>query len=93
MLNSLRQYATGWVAQILLGILVISFAVWGVADIFTGFHANDIARVGSSEITVTDFTRDYESAVQNYSQQFGRALSPEQSRQLGIPSQVIGRLV
>ena len=93
MLNSLRQYATGWVAQILLGILVISFAVWGVADIFTGFHANDIARVGSSEITVTDFTRDYESAVQNYSQQFGRALSPEQSRQLGIPSQVLGRLV
>jgi peptidyl-prolyl cis-trans isomerase D len=93
MLNSLRQYATGWVAQVLLGILVISFAVWGVADIFTGFRANDIARVGSTDITIADFSRDYDSAVQNYSRQFGSALTPAQARQIGIPSQVLGRLV
>ena len=93
MLNSLRKYATGWVAQLLMGILVLSFAVWGVSDIFTGFRSNAIAQVGSTDINVVDFQRQYDAALQGLSQQFGTAISQEQARQMGIPTQVLGRLV
>jgi peptidyl-prolyl cis-trans isomerase D len=93
MLDSLRKYANSWVAQLLMGILVLSFGVWGVSDIFTGFRSNDVARVGSTEITVTDFQRDYNAMIQSVSRQIGQDLTPDQARQAGIPGQVIGRLV
>ncbi len=47
MLDALRKYASGWVAQLLMAILVLSFAVWGVSDIFNGFGANNVAQVGN----------------------------------------------
>ena len=93
MLDSLRKYATSWVAQILMGVLVLSFAVWGVNDVFNGFGSNDVAKVGSTSITVADFQRDYQLAVQNLSRQLGKALTPDQARQAGVPSQILGRLV
>src|SRR5262245_18099000 len=93
MLNSLRQYATGWVAQLLLGILVLSFSVWGVSDIFTGFRSNEIARVGSTDITAVEFQRNYDTAVRGMSQRVGKALTPDEAQQLGIPQQVIAQLV
>ncbi|HEY5081473.1 MAG TPA: SurA N-terminal domain-containing protein [Bauldia sp.] len=93
MLDSIRKYANSWVAQVLMGVLVLSFGVWGVADVFTGFRANDIASVGSTQITATDYQRDYEAMMHALSQQVGQELTPDQARQAGIPGQVIGRLV
>ena len=78
MLDSLRNMASGWIAQILLAILVLSFAVWGVADIFTGFGQNAVARVGSADITVREFQRRYQVASQNVLQQIGQNLTPQQ---------------
>ena len=93
MLNSLRSYATSWVSQILIGLLVISFAVWGVSDIFTGFRGDAVAQVGSTDITVIDFQRDYDLAVQNLSRQLGQPINQQQAVQMGIPGQVLGRLI
>src|ERR1041384_4999825 len=93
MLDSLRNLASGWVAQILLAILVISFAVWGVADIFTGFGQNAVARVGDSDITVREFQRSYQLAAQNVSQQLGQNVTPQQLAQFGLPQQVLEQLV
>ena len=93
MLDSLRSYATGWIAQLLMGILVLSFAVWGVNDVFTGYGSNDIAMVGSRAVTVAEFQRDYDLAVQNLGRQLGQTLTSEQARQAGIPSQILGRLI
>ena len=93
MLSQLRLYATGWVAQLLMGILVLSFSVWGVNDVFNGFRSNDVARVGSSEITVTDFQRSYDLQVRNLSRQFGTAITADQARAAGVPQQVLAQLV
>lgn len=93
MLNSLRKYASSWVAQLLLGILVLSFAVWGVADVFTGFRSDSVAQVGSIDISVNDFRRDYTLAIDNFARQLGTPISPETAKQMGIPGQILGRLV
>src|SRR3954469_15967153 len=93
MLDSLRNMASGWIAQILLAVLVLSFAVWGVADIFTGFGQNAVARVGNADITVREFQRRYQAASQNVVQQLGQNLTPQQLAQFGLPQQVLNELV
>ena len=45
MLDALRRGSTGWVAKILFAVLVMSFAIWGVADVFTGLRPR-LARQG-----------------------------------------------
>ena len=37
MLDALRRGSTGWIAKLLFAMLMRSFAVWGVADVFTGW--------------------------------------------------------
>jgi peptidyl-prolyl cis-trans isomerase D len=93
MLNTMRKYATGWVAQILLGLLVLSFAVWGIADVFTGVGNHSVARVGNTDISSVNFDRAYRRELQTMSQRVGQQITPDQARMLGIPNQVLGRLV
>ncbi len=93
MLNSLRHAATSWVAQLLMGILVLSFAVWGISDVFRGFGTNDIAQVGNQQITVTDYQRSYDTAVRGLSAQYGNTLTADQARALGIPQHVLSQLI
>ena len=93
MLDGLRKYATGWAAQLLMGLLVLSFAAWGVNDVFNGFRSNDIAMVGSTPITLSDYQRTYELAMTDLAQRLGQQLTPDQARQFGVPNQVLRQLV
>lgn len=93
MLETLRKRASGWVAKILIGLLVISFAVWGVADIFTGYRGDDVARVGETEITVEQYRSALQREIQQVSRQFGSYLTMDQARALGLDGRVLGRLM
>lgn len=93
MLDQLRRGASGWVAKLLMGLLVVSFAVWGVGDMFTGLAETSVAKVGGTDIPAEDFQRDYQRALQALTRQSGRAITPDQAVQIGIPQQVLGRLV
>jgi peptidyl-prolyl cis-trans isomerase D len=77
MLDALRQGAQGWVSKLLMGLLVISFGIWGVSGQFAGYGAGTLATVGDVEVSVPDFARRYQQ-VQRLSQQSGREVSPEQ---------------
>ena len=74
MLTQMRRGAGTWVAKIFIALLVVSFGIWGIADIFRGFGVNQLAKVGDTEITAVEFQRDYERAIQRLSQQMGRPI-------------------
>jgi peptidyl-prolyl cis-trans isomerase D len=93
MLDRLRKGAGGWVAQLFIALLVVSFAVWGVSGFFTGFYADTVATVGRTDILMQTFARNYETAVRQLSQQLGQPVSSEQAQMFGVPGQVLGRLV
>jgi len=76
-----------------VGFLVISFAIWGIGDIFRGFGRSTVAKIGRTEITVEQFRTLYNDRLQQYSRQAGRAIGPEQARQLGLDRLVIGQVV
>ncbi|WP_346907432.1 SurA N-terminal domain-containing protein [uncultured Roseibium sp.] len=93
MLDALRKGAGTWVAKIFIGLLVLSFAVWGVADVFRGFGQNVAAEVGGTEISLIDFDRAYRRDLSRFSQQLGRQLTTREGAQLGIAQQTLGTLI
>ena len=93
MLTLLRSAAGTWVAKILLGLLIASFAVWGITGASFNFATGNLASVGSVTISSTDFQRQYVSEISRLSQQFGRRLTSQQARQFGIDQQVLGQLI
>ncbi len=77
----------------IMGFLVISFAIWGIGDIFRGYGRNDVAKIGSAEISMEQFRDYYNERIQRISRQFGKPLSSEQVRALGLDRQILGQMV
>ena len=93
LMTKLREGAGGWVAKIFLGLLILSFGVWGIADVFRGVGAQDVAVIGSTKIGTEDFRRIYTDRLQQLSRQFGRGITPDQARTLGLDRQILGELL
>jgi peptidyl-prolyl cis-trans isomerase D len=92
-LDRLRQGATKTVGLILVGLLVVSFAVWGIADIFTGYGQQTLIRVGDTEITAQDYARAQQEVLRSMSQQAGRSLSLQEARAAGLDTRLLERLI
>ncbi len=93
MLDTLRKNASGWLVKILLGLLIIAFAAWGVGDIFRGFGRQKFAEVGGREITPAEFERSYQNQLSLISRQLGRHLTTSEARSLGLHQRVLQNLV
>ncbi len=57
MLTTIRDNVTGWVAAIIVGLLIISFALWGVSFYFTQTSQINIAEVNDKPIKLQDYQR------------------------------------
>ena len=93
MLNSLRKGAGTWVAKIFIAILVLSFAVWGIADIFSGYGSRVLAKVGDVEVSPQEYERVLQQQVNRLSAQVGQRITSEQIRTFGLGRQVLNRLI
>jgi peptidyl-prolyl cis-trans isomerase D len=89
----MRKASSNWVGKtimaIVMGVLIISFGVWGIADIFRGFGQSTVAKVGHTEISLNEFRQIYTDRLQQISRQFGRPLTPDQARAFGLDRQVL----
>ena len=94
MLNSLRRHATGWVAKVLFGILVVSFAIWGIGDIFRAPHGGStLAEVAGGDVSVQEVTNEFESRVRQMQEQFGASLDRRAAVSLGAMQQALDAAV
>ncbi len=92
MLESLRNSVNSWTAKVLLALLVLSFAVWGISDVFTNRVATVVATVGEKEVTTEEFANALSNDIQSLQRRAGRAISISEARQLGRDQIVIARL-
>ena len=67
MLNALRKGVGSWVAKIFLGVLILSFGVWGIGDIFRGGKQAVLATIGGTKITNSELNAAYRREVQIWS--------------------------
>jgi peptidyl-prolyl cis-trans isomerase D len=81
------------IATILFGILILSFAIWGIGDIFRTSVPNTVAKVGDTEITIDQVRNAYNNELQRLGRQFRTVITPQQARLFGIDQQVVNNLV
>ena len=94
MLNALRKQAGSWVVKALLMLLVASFAIWGIGDVFYGSSQNPaVATVGESEISATELANAFNRSLRNLQERVGGQLSREQAIQLGVMQQALQDLI
>ncbi len=76
-----------------VGFLIISFGIWGIGDIFRGFGASTVAKVGRTEISAEQFRLRYNEQLQQLGRQAGRPITPEQARAFGLEQQLLGQMI
>ncbi|TMJ92396.1 MAG: peptidylprolyl isomerase [Alphaproteobacteria bacterium] len=96
MLRGLRKASSNWLGKAVMaavvGFLVISFAIWGIGDIFRGFGRSTVAKIGRTELTVEQFRTLYNDRLQQFSRQLGRPITTDQARSTGLDRVVIGQI-
>jgi peptidyl-prolyl cis-trans isomerase D len=97
MLRGLRKASSNWIGKtimaVVMGVLIISFGIWGIADIFRGFGQSTVAKIGHTEISMNEFRQLYNDRLQQLSRQFGRPLTQDQARAFGIDRQVLQQTI
>jgi peptidyl-prolyl cis-trans isomerase D len=97
MMQGMRKIGQSWLGKIIFGtmfgVLILSFAIWGIGDIFRGYGRNTVAKVGKQDITSESMRQAYQNEVQRFTQQIRRSVTPDMARSLGIDKNVLARLV
>jgi peptidyl-prolyl cis-trans isomerase D len=97
MLRGLRKASSNWLGKtimaVVMGVLIISFGVWGIADIFKGFGQSTLAKIGRTEISTEQFRQIYSEKLQQISRQFGRSLTMDQARAFGLDRQALQQTI
>ena len=80
MLRGIHKASSNWLGRVvmgvLLGLIAISFGIWGIGDIFRGFGQSTVAKVGGAEIRVDQFRQLYQDRMQQIRRRIGRPVTP-----------------
>lgn len=71
MLQSIRDRAQSWVAWVLVGLLIVVFAVWGVGSFFTPDPNPVVAKVNGKEVRLDQFRSEYAAQRERMRQALG----------------------
>lgn len=94
MLMQLRKPVAKVLTFLLFAVLILSFAVWGIGDIFQGSGRNTaVAVVGDSEIDRREFTRSLTRELNRLQSSLGSRLGIEEARALGLVDQILQQLI
>lgn len=96
MLQNLRNVGKTWVGKVVAGVLftllILSFAVWGIGDIFRGGASTTVVRVGDTVVDAQTVRNVYTRQVRQLSARLGQPLTPEQARLFGVDQQVLSQI-
>jgi peptidyl-prolyl cis-trans isomerase D len=97
MLGSFRRASKSWlgkaVVAVLFTLLIASFAIWGIGDIFRGRTSDTIAKIGGTTISGQTLRNAFQQEVQRISRQSRQTLTLEQARAFGVDRRVLNRLL
>lgn len=91
MLTLFRAFAKSPMALIVIVLLVLAFALYGVGGIFTG-SGTAVVVVGNQQVSVRDLSQSYEQTFRNQQLQ-NPSFTREQAREAGMGDQVLQRLI
>lgn len=92
MLQALRDKASSWVIKILLGLLIIAFAIWGINDVFLGERDPAVATVGDVKIARSQADEALRDELNRLRPVLG-TIDREAAFRMGLTHQVLTRLI
>ncbi len=97
MLNAIRKAASNWLGRlvliIIMGVLIVSFAIWGIGDIFRGGVNRTVASVGSTSISADEFRAGFNTELRRIQQQVRRPVTTEDARAFGLDRELLNRMI
>ncbi|SDH28474.1 peptidylprolyl isomerase [Roseospirillum parvum] len=93
MLNILRRHTGSWIVKALLGLLILSFAAWGVGDMIRGAAGDRAAIVvGDEHIGPETLRRHFTDDLERLQAMLGGAIDRDTAIRMGLLDATIRRL-
>lgn len=92
-LQAIRDRAQNWIAWVIIGLLILVFAFWGINAYFEPESDITVAKVNGVKITQSTYQRVYEQQRQQLASRLGSNVSDDFLEAMGLKRQVLDRLV
>lgn len=90
MLQSIREMAKSWIVKTFLMLLLASFAVWGIGDMFRGNQGQkEVASVGKVSIPLQVLQQRFQSSLPQMRQTFGANLTSQEAIKIGLMERML----
>ncbi len=93
MLQSIREHAQGWIAGIIIGLIILTFALWGINSYFSAASTVDVAVVNGAGISKQKFQRELANSRRQLQQMLGERADPSLFEGTAFKQQVLDRLI
>ena len=77
MLSAIRNKSKGWVAYLIVGLITVPFALFGIQDYVSRSANNSIATVDGEDIDLNTYYQELNTQQRNLQQQLGAAYTQE----------------
>jgi hypothetical protein len=93
-LEAIRKHAQGWLAKVILALIAITFALFGVDSYMSGDRSSGkVAEVGSIDISRDEFSREIQAQTDRMREALGPAFDPAVAATTDFRKQVLDSLI
>ncbi|HET9462737.1 MAG TPA: SurA N-terminal domain-containing protein [Thiobacillus sp.] len=94
MLEAIRKHAKGWLAKVILALIIVTFALFGVDSYMSGDKGGgNIAEVGDVGISREELTREIQAQSDRMREALGPAFDPAVTETADFRRQVLDSLI
>ncbi len=77
MLASIKNKTKGWVAYLIVGVITVPFALFGIHDYINNNHSVTVASVDGEEISGAEYNQQLSNLIRRAQEQLGDAYTPD----------------
>jgi len=93
MLDIIRNLVSSIFGKVLLALMVLSFALWGVGDILTSGNSRLAAKVGDEKISLEDFYINFQQTLRDISNSSGMNISIQQAKDQQLDKIMLNEMI
>jgi len=93
LLQTIRDRATSWIAYIIIGLLIVTFAIWGIGSYFSEPNILAVAEVGDATISQQAFQQAYQQQRTRLQTMLGDRFDPAAFDEERLKHDVLQQLI
>ena len=91
MISMLREFTKSWIFTALMALLIASFAVFGLRDVFNPVNDSNVVTAGKRTVTASDFKQRFDTIKQKQAEQ-GQTITNEDFVKAGYHIEMLDQL-